>query len=120
MNTTTSINATTTLSANRGSTLRLNEGYFAKRNALDWVFAVLVAGGFLYAFARYSAYMDVYEKGILFGAIPATIAMGWFWRPLRVLAPATAPRWNRWAPKLPGSASAWRSSARWCAGMKAT
>ena len=85
MNTTTSIHATTTLSANRGSTLRLNEGYFAKRNALDWVFAVLVAGGFLYAFARYSAYMDVYEKGILLAAIPATIAMGWFWRPLRVL-----------------------------------
>ena len=55
MNTTTSINATTTLSASRGSTLRLNEGYFAKRNILDWVFAVLVTGGFLYAFARYSA-----------------------------------------------------------------
>ena len=85
MNTTTSINATTTLSASRGSTLRLNEGYFSKRNTLDWVFTVLVTGGFLYAFARYSAYMDVYEKGILFGAIPATIAMGWFWRPLRVL-----------------------------------
>ena len=85
MNTTTSINATTTLSASRGSTLRLNEGYFAKRNTLDWVFAVLVTGGFLYAFARYSAYMDVYEKGILLAAIPATIALGWFWRPLRVL-----------------------------------
>ena len=73
MNTTTSINTTTTLSAGRGSTLSLNEGYFARRNALDWVFAVLVTGGFLYAFAQYSAYMDVYEKGILFGAIPATI-----------------------------------------------
>ena len=90
MNTTTSIHATTTLSANRSSTLRLNEGYFAKRNALDWVFAVLVAGGFLYAFARYSAYMDVYEKGILLAAIPATIAMGWFWRPLRVLMTVVA------------------------------
>ncbi|WP_426145596.1 c-type cytochrome biogenesis protein CcsB [Polaromonas sp. DSR2-3-2] len=86
MNTTTSINTTTTLSAGRaGSALSLNEGYFARRNALDWVFAMLVAGGFLYAFAQYSAYMDVYEKSILFGAIPATIAMGWFWRPLRVL-----------------------------------
>jgi cytochrome c-type biogenesis protein CcsB len=85
MNTTTSINTTTTLSAGRGSTLSLNEGYFARRNALDWVFAVLVAGGFLYAFARYSAYMDVYEKGILLAAIPSTIAMGWFWRPLRLL-----------------------------------
>ncbi|SFC00994.1 cytochrome c-type biogenesis protein CcsB [Polaromonas sp. OV174] len=81
---------TTTLTAGRDTTLSLNEGYFAKRNALDWVFAALVAGGFLYAFARYSAYMDVYEKGILLSAIPATIAMGWFWRPLRVLMMAVA------------------------------
>ena len=85
MNTTTSI-STTTLSAGReNSTLSLNQGYFARRNALDWLFAVLVAGGFLYAFARYSAYMDVYEKGILFAAIPAAVALGWFWRPLRIL-----------------------------------
>jgi cytochrome c-type biogenesis protein CcsB len=77
---------TTTLTAGRSSaTLSMSEGYFAKRNVLDWVFAALVAGGFLYAFMRYSAYMDVYEKGILLSAIPATIAMGWFWRPLRVL-----------------------------------
>jgi len=84
MNTTTSIN-TTTLSAGRGSTLSLNEGYFSRRNTLDWVFALLVAGGLLYALARYGAYMDVYEKGILLAAIPSTIAMGWFWRPLRIL-----------------------------------
>jgi len=89
MNTTTSIN-TTTLSAGRGSTLSLNEGYFARRNAFDWVFALLVAGGFLYALARYGAYMDVYEKGILLAAIPSTIAMGWFWRPLRILMMAVA------------------------------
>ena len=86
MNTTTTGINTTTLSAGRENrALSLNRGYFARRNALDWLFAVLVAGGFLYAFARYSAYMDVYEKGILFAAIPATIALGWFWRPLRIL-----------------------------------
>ena len=89
MNTMTSIN-TTTLSAGRGNTLSLNEGYFSRRNALDWVFAALVAGGFLYAFARYSAYMDVYEKGILLAAIPSAIALGWFWRPLRTLMLAVA------------------------------
>ena len=91
MNTTTSINTTTTLSAGReGRTLSLNEGYFAKRNALDWVFAALVTGGLLYAFVQYSDYMDVYEKGILFATIPATIAMGWFWRPLRLLMAVAA------------------------------
>ena len=86
---TTSINnpsVTTTLAADKtGQTLSLNEGYFAKRNVLDWIFAALVVVGGLYAFAKYSAYMDVYEKGILFAAMPAAIAMGWFWRPLRVL-----------------------------------
>ena len=29
--------------------------------------------------------MDVYEKGILLAAIPATVWLGWFWRPLQVL-----------------------------------
>jgi len=77
---------TTTLTAGRSSAaLSMNEGYFVKRNVLDWVFAVLVTGGFLYAFARYSTYMDVYEKGILLSAIPSMIAMAWFWRPLRLL-----------------------------------
>lgn len=84
MNTMTSPH-TTTLSAEGGSTLSLNEGYFSRRNALDWVFAALVAGGFLYAFVRYSAYMDVYEKGILLATIPSAVALGWFWRPLRTL-----------------------------------
>ena len=29
--------------------------------------------------------MDVYEKGILLGAMPAVIWLGWFWRPVRLL-----------------------------------
>ena len=81
-------NVTTTLSAGRGSsaqTLSLNEGYFARRNLLDWIFAALVVAGGLFAFSRYSGFMDIYEKGILIAAVPAAIAMGWFWRPLRVL-----------------------------------
>lgn len=78
---------TTTLSSRTtdANTISLQQGYFAKRNALDWIFAAIVLVGGLYAFARYDAFMDVYEKGILLGAIPAAIAMGWFWRPLRVL-----------------------------------
>lgn len=80
MNTTT-LNSRTT----DANTINLQQGYFAKRNALDWIFAAIVLVGGLYAFARYNAFMDVYEKGILLGAIPAVIAMGWFWRPLRAL-----------------------------------
>jgi cytochrome c-type biogenesis protein CcsB len=76
---------TTTLRADRHHPLRMNEGYFTKRNTLDWIFAAFVLVGGLYAFGKYNMFMDVYEKGILFAAMPAAIAMGWFWRPLRVL-----------------------------------
>jgi cytochrome c-type biogenesis protein CcsB len=65
--------------------VRLNAGYFAQRNRWDWLFAVLIAVGGLYAYVRYQSAMDVYEQGILLGVIPAAIALGWFWRPLRGL-----------------------------------
>ena len=77
---------TTTLHRSGGSdAFVLNKGYFARRNALDWLFAALVLAGGLFAFVRYQMHMDVYEKGILLGTIPSAIAMGWFWRPLRAL-----------------------------------
>jgi cytochrome c-type biogenesis protein CcsB len=77
---------TTTLHRSGGSdAFVLNKGYFARRNLLDWLFAALVLAGGLFAFVRYQMHMDVYEKGILLGAIPSAIAMGWFWRPLRAL-----------------------------------
>ena len=72
------------------TTLTLNEGYFARRNWFDWLFAVLVAVGLGYALQRYASYMDVYEKGILLASIPAMIRLGWFWRPLAVLMLAVA------------------------------
>jgi len=67
------------------TTLTLNEGYFAKRNLYDWLFALIMAAGGLYAFANYQYAMDVYEKGILLLSIPSVIMLGWFWRPLRTL-----------------------------------
>ena len=63
----------------------LQEGYFVRRNVLDWLFAALVLAGGVFAFVRYQSAMDGYEQGILLGTIPAAIAMGWFWRPLRAL-----------------------------------
>ena len=67
------------------TTLDLHEGFFLRRNWLDWLFAAVVVAGGLFGFSRYSAYMDVYERGILLAAVPAGIWIGWFWRPLRVL-----------------------------------
>ena len=68
----------------------LDKGYFARRSAFDWMFAALVAAGALFAFMRYSVYLDVYERGILLAAVPGAVAMGWFWRPLRILMIAVA------------------------------
>ena len=77
---------TTTLQNSGGQdAFILQEGYFVRRNVLDWLFAALVLAGGVFAFVRYQSAMDGYEQGILLGTIPAAIAMGWFWRPLRAL-----------------------------------
>jgi cytochrome c-type biogenesis protein CcsB len=79
-------NASTNMASdNKTTTIMLSEGYFAKRSAFDWVFAVLVMLGTGYALSRYSASMDFYDKSILVGLVPAVIWLGWFWRPLRNL-----------------------------------
>ena len=61
-------------------------GNLARRSAWDWVFALLVVLGAGYAFQRYQASMDGYEQAILLGSVPALVAMGWFWGPLRGLS----------------------------------
>ena len=58
------------------------KGYFARRNAMDWLFAAVMSGAMVIAFSLYHGAMDGYEKGILLGITPAAIALGWFWRPL--------------------------------------
>ena len=78
--------ATTTISNKATSTtITLGEGYFAKRSALDWAFALFAILGAAFALSRYSAAMDIYDKCILVGLVPAVIWLGWFWRPLRNL-----------------------------------
>ncbi|MDT7516540.1 c-type cytochrome biogenesis protein CcsB [Rhodoferax mekongensis] len=65
-------------------TLELNASYF-KRSVWEWLFAVLVMAGGVFAFVQYQSAMDVYEKGILLGAMPAAIWLGWLWKPLQRL-----------------------------------
>jgi cytochrome c-type biogenesis protein CcsB len=52
---------------------------------LDYVFAIAVVVGALFAEYRFSQYMDSYEQGILFCSIPVMIALAWAWTPLRQL-----------------------------------
>jgi hypothetical protein len=61
--------------------LTLGRPTSARRSAwgLDWLFALAGDGGAGYAFQRYHAAMDGYEKGILLGTVPALIWLGWFW-----------------------------------------
>jgi len=68
----------------------LEPGYFARRNVWDWLFAVFVIAGATWAFMRYNAAMDGYEKAILVGTVPCMIWLGWFWRPLRALTVVVA------------------------------
>lgn len=68
------------------TTLTLNDSWLSRRNAFDWVFAVLVLAGGAFAFARYASAMDAYEKPILVAACLAGISLGWFWRALQGLA----------------------------------
>jgi cytochrome c-type biogenesis protein CcsB len=68
------------------ATLTLNEGYFSRRSPMDWGFAALVVAAAAFVFARYSASLDIYEKFIMAGIVPALIWLAWFWRPLRNLA----------------------------------
>ena len=63
----------------------LREGYFSRRSAWEWLFAVLVTVGCLFALTQYQHAMDSYEKAILVGVIPSAIWLGWFWRPLQGL-----------------------------------
>ena len=68
------------------ATINYNESYLSKRNAGDWLFALFIVAGVAYAFMRHAGSMDYYEKSILVGLSPFVIWLGWFWRPLRLLA----------------------------------
>jgi cytochrome c-type biogenesis protein CcsB len=67
------------------TTLRLNESFLSQRSAFDWLFAMLLVAGCAYIYWAYGTKLDVYETWILAGTLPALVALGWFWRPLRTL-----------------------------------
>jgi cytochrome c-type biogenesis protein CcsB len=59
---------------------------FMKRLSIfDWLFALVLVLGAGYAFNRYGAYMDAYDKGVLIAAVPVLAWLGWTWKPVRLL-----------------------------------
>jgi cytochrome c-type biogenesis protein CcsB len=61
------------------------KSYWARRTAWDWVFALLIVAGAVWAFTQYNHAMNGYEEAILLGTVPSSIWLGWFWRPLQKL-----------------------------------
>ena len=69
---------------------RSSRGFFAKLNLLDWLFALLLGAGAAFALSEYHQHMDVYEQAILVLSVPVFAALGWSWKPVRVLMMAVA------------------------------
>lgn len=59
-------------------------GFFKTLSAFDWVWALLVLAGSLFAWNQYSVLMDVFEVGILVLTAVLAIWMGWSWKPARL------------------------------------
>ncbi|MFZ6654257.1 c-type cytochrome biogenesis protein CcsB [Undibacterium sp. TJN19] len=61
------------------------QGFFKRLSIVDWLYAVGLCMASLFAFSRFGAYMDVYEKAILLLAAPTFAWLGWHWKPVRPL-----------------------------------
>lgn len=57
--------------------------FWAARTWFDWLYAVLVVAGALWAWRRYTDSMDGYEQAILLASAPAMVALAWAYKPLR-------------------------------------
>jgi cytochrome c-type biogenesis protein CcsB len=51
----------------------------------DWLYALVLAAGALFAYQKYAHYMDVYEVSFLFGAAGVFSYLGWRWKGLAKL-----------------------------------
>ncbi|MGZ8258388.1 MAG: c-type cytochrome biogenesis protein CcsB [Methylotenera sp.] len=51
-------------------------------NWQDWLYAIILVAGSIFAYSKYAQYMDVYETGFLFGAVAVFSYLGWQWKSL--------------------------------------
>lgn len=59
--------------------------FFKRLTIVDWLYAVALLAGALFALNRFGSYMDYYEKGILMLAVPTFAWLGWQWKAVRGL-----------------------------------
>ena len=62
-----------------------SQSWLRRLSWLDWLYAVALMAGAVYALRLYGDYMDVYEKGILAGTALTLAGLGWHWKAVRVL-----------------------------------
>ncbi len=62
-----------------------NKGLLERLNWQDWLYALLLFIGAIYAFNQYAQYMDAYEITFLFGAAALASYLGWQWKGLAKL-----------------------------------
>lgn len=60
-------------------------GFFKRLGLFDWLYAITLVVGSLFALGCYGAFMDYYEKAVLVLAAPTFIWLGWHWKPMRWL-----------------------------------
>jgi len=59
-------------------------------NWQDWLYAILLAAGGIFAYSKYAKYMDIYEVVFLFGAVAVFSYLGWQWKAIGKLVLAIA------------------------------
>jgi cytochrome c-type biogenesis protein CcsB len=51
----------------------------------DWLYAIVLMASTVFAYSKYSQFMDAYETTFLFGAGVVFSLLGWSWKPVRLL-----------------------------------
>lgn len=62
-----------------------NKSLLQRLNWQDWLYALIMVAGAIFAFSKYSQYMDIYETVFLFGAAALASYLGWQWKALAKL-----------------------------------
>ncbi|MDB5756837.1 MAG: ccsB [Burkholderia sp.] len=76
-------------------------GFFRRLSVIDWLYALALFAGSLYALNRYGQHMDYYEQAILVLAAPTFAWLGWQWKSVRWLMALLAVL-SLWAVSLYG------------------
>ena len=76
-------------------------GFFRRLSAIDWLYALALLAGALFALNRYSHHMDFYEQAILLLSAPTFAWLGWQWKSVRWLMAVLAVL-SLWAISLYG------------------